>query len=512
MSFTPLKTETNDHGVESLYVEKCSTTNGTSDVVLIENGTTKEPSIVSVVSPAASSAIISVEDSLFYAGWRVVFASFIIHVMVLGTFYSQGVLYRAILADDSLGADRASGIIFGSSAVATQLAMGVLVGWLTSRFSHRRVALLGSIFFSGGLLAASLAVNLVWLTIFFASLVGVGASLTFQPAVVIIPLWFSVRRGLASGIAVAGSGVGTLIMAQVFDAAIQAGGWRFALRVTAAFSAVLLTASSMALVKPGGPKIAMRCKCRKSGRDNVRLDDEREIVSPLPVPSSSPPIPHHHQQQHLQQPTSWRALLAEPAILPIACVMAIYAMCLFTVYAHIVPAALDVGLSEVAGAGAVSAMGIAGAAGRLLVGAFSDRVRNKARLIVVCLSSGGLAVLALGAATPSLLRARAEILATSPAAAAVGIVYTFSIVFGFFSGSIVSQMPPLVAQEVGLTALPIAMGIVYCAQAPFVITGPPLAGALRAAANSYTTLWCIVGAFMSLSPLGLMLIPSSRGP
>jgi hypothetical protein len=53
---------------------------------------------------------------------------------------------------------------------------------------------------------------------------------------------------------------------------------------------------------------------------------------------------------------------------PVLAVLAVYGAGLFCTYAHVVPAAMDVGLTEAGGAGAVSAMGLAGAAGRVLVG------------------------------------------------------------------------------------------------------------------------------------------------
>jgi MFS family permease len=448
-----------------------------------------------------------------------------IHVIVLGTLYSQGIIYRALLADDSLGADRASGAVFGSSTVAVNLALGMVTGALTARYSHRSVALAGAALFSGGLLLASAAPTLTALVFAFALLVGPGASFAFQPAVVIIPLWFSSQRGLAQGIAVAGSGVGTLIMSQIIDSCVRAGGWRYALQVAGLLSAVLLSTSALFLVlpqkaAPAGAEAAAAAAAADdpeaaSTRSRGALADcaPAGVASAPLVGAGGPPAPTaplgRSGPPSAATTPSWRGIMRAPAIPTLMFVIAVYGMCLFCVYAHVVPAATDLGLDEAAGAGCVSAMGIAGAIGRLLVGAFSDRVANKALLLTLCLSTGGLAALAFGAATPSLLRAR-DADGRAGGASAAAATYVFSVVFGFFSGSIVAQMPPLLAAEVGLAQLSLAAGITYTVQAPFVFIGPPVAGALRTALNNYTGVWLMVGASMTLSPLLILRIPSAR--
>jgi MCP family monocarboxylic acid transporter-like MFS transporter 13/MCP family monocarboxylic acid transporter-like MFS transporter 12 len=162
-------------------------------------------------------------------------------------------------------------------------------------------------------------------------------------------------------------------------------------------------------------------------------------------------------------------------------------------------AAADLGLAPDAGALAVSAMGLAGAAGRLSMGAFADScggAGGRARLCTACLAAAGLAVLALAAAPQ--LRADATYLCAACA------------FLGFFSGSVVSQVPPLLAELVGLDRLGPALGLVYTTQAPTVLLGPPMAGAMRAALGSYVGVWLCMGALMTLSPLVMVKLPVFR--
>lgn len=450
--------------------------------------------MVAAASPEDDAYILTREGTLSYRGWVIVFAAFVSHVTTLGVLYSQGVLYAALLADSTLGADRASGAVFGAAAAATQLLMGFLTGASVARFGSRRVALAGAALLSGGLALVSTQATLVGVIFSFSFFVGGGIAFSFQPAVYLIPLWFRRKRGLATGIAVSGSGIGTLVVAQVLAFCINAYGWRMALRQLAVGIGIVQVCVAFLLSPP-----PTRARALADAVDGVK-DVEgaaATTAAQLSVSSSAGETVEKTrvgggktEGAESQAQGSWVSLLTDPALWPILVCTALYGMGLFTVYGHIVAAVEDLGLSSETGATAVSAMGLAGAAGRLAMGVFADAqggVGGRARLCTVCLIIAGLAVLALGAAYP--LRA--------------GGVYVIcvSLVFGFFSGSVVAQFPPLIAELVGLDKISVALGLIYTTQAPTVLAGPPLAGAMRGALGSYVVVWCAVGALMSLSPL-----------
>ncbi|MFP3711765.1 MFS transporter, partial [Paraburkholderia sp. SIMBA_009] len=56
--------------------------------------------------------------------------------------------------------------------------------------------------------------------------VGFGVGCAYVPAVGAVQRWFVRRRGFASGLAVAGIGVGTLVMPPLASALIAHVGWR----------------------------------------------------------------------------------------------------------------------------------------------------------------------------------------------------------------------------------------------------------------------------------------------
>ena len=56
--------------------------------------------------------------------------------------------------------------------------------------------------------------------------IGLGLGCAFVPILGAVQRWFVKRRGLASGLAVSGIGVGTLVMPPLATALIAAFGWR----------------------------------------------------------------------------------------------------------------------------------------------------------------------------------------------------------------------------------------------------------------------------------------------
>ena len=69
--------------------------------------------------------------------------------------------------------------------------------------------------------------------------VGLGVGCAYVPAVGAVQRWFVRRRGFASGLAVSGIGVGTLVMPPLASFLIESLGWREAYLVLGALAAVV---------------------------------------------------------------------------------------------------------------------------------------------------------------------------------------------------------------------------------------------------------------------------------
>jgi MFS family permease len=102
-----------------------------------------------------------------------------------------------------------------------------------------------------GLALASTAQNLIEVCAAYGLGVGLGIGCAYVPAIGAVQRWFVRRRGFASGLAVAGIGMGTLVMPPLASLLIGSLGWRGAYIALGVLT--LLLGGAMALLIENGP-------------------------------------------------------------------------------------------------------------------------------------------------------------------------------------------------------------------------------------------------------------------
>jgi MFS family permease len=169
---------------------------------------------------------------IFY-GWFVVAAAFGITFIGFGSAYTFSAFVESLQRD--FGASRGSVSLVFSLAGFLYFGLGVVSGPLADRFGPRRLAVAGMIMTGLGLAAASVARSL--LEVYAAYGLGVGCA--YVPAIGAVQRWFVRRRGFASGLAVSGIGVGTLVMPPLATLLIEDLGWRGAYLALGGLAVVL---------------------------------------------------------------------------------------------------------------------------------------------------------------------------------------------------------------------------------------------------------------------------------
>ncbi len=92
--------------------------------------------------------------------------------------------------------------------------MSFVGGMWMKRIGPRVVALVGGVFWGGGVMLASFSAHrLWWLYLTYGVLGGIGLGTGYIVPITVLVKWFPDRRGLITGIAVAGFGVGSLFSA-----------------------------------------------------------------------------------------------------------------------------------------------------------------------------------------------------------------------------------------------------------------------------------------------------------
>ncbi|KAK9687807.1 hypothetical protein K7432_014637 [Basidiobolus ranarum] len=163
-------------------------------------------------------------------GWLVVAGGLLIHVVIFGIQNTFGIFqeyYTNVIFSKS---SPASISLIGTLGAGILAFLTSITGNLADRFGYKTTINLGAVIIAGGLVCASFCTEVWQLILTQGVIYGVGASLCYPPAISAPPQWFFKRRGLATGIAVSGSGVGGLILSPVTQALIKSLGYRWALR------------------------------------------------------------------------------------------------------------------------------------------------------------------------------------------------------------------------------------------------------------------------------------------
>ncbi|KAL7054839.1 hypothetical protein AAHC03_024318 [Spirometra sp. Aus1] len=129
----------------------------------------------------------------------------------------------------------------GGLLIGLYLFLGPLASALSNQFDFRPVAMAGGVIATVGLAIAAFSRNVETLIGALGIIGGVGFGLIYLPAIATVGHWFKRRRPFAVGLALCGSGLGTVIGGQVLPLLVESFTWTGTLLVLAAFCMQCLT-------------------------------------------------------------------------------------------------------------------------------------------------------------------------------------------------------------------------------------------------------------------------------
>lgn len=351
--------------------------------------------------------------------WVVVWACFGSLAVIFGVAYSFAAFFESFAREfDAQRADVS--LVFGLCGLI-YFVLGVGGGMLSDRFGPRVTCVSGMVLIATGLLGTSLAGSMGGVYLAYGVCIGLGIALVYTPAIGCVQPWFTRRRGLASGIASAGIGAGTLVVPLVASALIAALPWRDAMRLMAL--GVLVLGAGFAWLMRRAPAPAGAAGERRAPPLGLTL------------------------RQALGQRSFWWLYAATVLAAPT----------MFVPFAHVSAAARDAGIDNAAAVGLVGLIGIGSLVGRFAIGALADRL-GRGRTLVLMQGSMGASYLLWGGAEGY------------PAFA------VFALWFGLSYGGIVSLLPALCMDLFGARALASVIGTLYSGAALGNLLGPVLAG------------------------------------
>ncbi len=180
--------------------------------------------------------------------WVVAASAFLSTFTVFGVVYSFGAFFKPMA--DEFGTDRSTTALFFSITTFLYFAIGVAAGRVADLKGPRPVLLVGAVCMVAGLLATSQvdSIELGFLT--YGLGVGIGVACAYVPMVSTVGGWFERRRTTALGVAVAGIGVGTLVVAPLAETLVGRYGWRQSYVILAVGVAVLLSVAAVGAHRP----------------------------------------------------------------------------------------------------------------------------------------------------------------------------------------------------------------------------------------------------------------------
>ena len=371
-----------------------------------------------------------------FHGWFVVGAAFVVTFIGFGSAYTFSSFVDSMQRE--FGASRGSVSLVFSFAGFLYFGLGVISGPLADRWGARRLAALGMALVGLGLLLAGRAQTIVQVYAAYSIGIGAGVGCAYVPTLGAVQRWFVRRRGFASGLAVSGIGVGTLVMPPLATWLIATLGWRDAYLVLGIVAVV--TGISAALLIADDPR-----------RHGTGPDGD-----PLGAAASTP----------VRTGVSIRDAVRTPRFAGLYAACLISAFGVFVPFVHLVPFAVDHQVTPAHAVLLLGMIGVGSTAGRFFLGGIADRLGRDAFLIAMY---AGMAVS----------------LAIWAVAGDFWSLAAFALLFGVFYGGWVAILPAVVTDHFGGRYVGGIIGILYTSVAFGTLLGPSVAGFVFDVSHSY---------------------------
>lgn len=362
--------------------------------------------------------------SLAFRGWRVVAGAFITSMVGFGAIYSYGA-FSVTLASTFHMSLAATSIIISLSN-GTAFALSAISGLLAERFGSRALAVTGMLVIAGGLLLAASSTSASEIYLGYGALVGIGTGLAYVPAFAAIQRWFITWRGLASGIAASGIGVGTLLIHPMNELLSQYGDWRTTFKISSLM--VTLIGIAGAVLLSDSPE-----------EWGEYPDDHKNHCGLISTAVAAISLRQALSSTDFRRMYGGIMLVSVPVALP---------------YAYLASSAMSQGFSVREAVRLISIIGIGSIVGRLVVASTADRLGRRSMFIACC----------VGLAAVMLVWANAY---------GFGF-HGFALAFGLFYGGFVALLPTFTVDHFGREHVASMMGLLYTGRAVAQLFGPPI--------------------------------------
>ncbi len=398
-------------------------------------------------------------NSRFFYGYAIVAIAFLVALVAGGVQYTFGVFFKPLAGQfgwTSAATSGAFSVYMVLSGVFT-----IIAGRLNDRVGPRVVLTICGFFLGLGLILMS-QVNTLWhLYLFYGGMISIGMSGAYFPMMSTIARWFVKKRGVMTGIAASGVGVGTMIMPPFASWLISSYGWRTSYVVIGIIGAVIFISAA---------QFMRRNPTLPYGYNEVLTEN------------TGPEVEGFSTREAVRSRQFWLFSIA----------YLFFGLFMQAIMIHIVPHTTGLGISATTAATFLTAIGGLSVAGRIAIGSAGDRIGNK-KVFVTCfiLITVTLAWLLIADET--------------------WMFYLFAVVFGFAYGGLAVMHSPLVADLFGLKSHGAILGIIGFVNIAGGAVGSLLAGWLFDITDSYSLAFLIFSILSLVSAILASFLKPVRG-
>ena len=402
-------------------------------------------------------------EKIFY-GWWIATAGLIISVIALGIRYSFGVFVTSIENEFALTRGATSGIFSVSMLVCCVFA--ILGGWVLDRYGPRLLVFFMGLFTGVSLILVSQTTAAWQLFISYGLILPLGTGPTFTVVNSTTSRWFEQKRGFILGLTTSGGGLGAIVMAPLSTYLIVQFGWRTAFIIIGLIACFIMTSLALLL--------------RKDPSDMGLLPDG--IQSEAAYKSL-------RQRKHRTQPTglSLSRALKTSNFWFLCLVWLLLSLNVHLIMVHLVPYAVDIGISAMDAAIIVSLIGGATIAGRIVIGKISDATGRKVPAVLCALLQVGMLLWLIWSRE-------------------IWMFYVFAIVFGSAWGGLSTMVTVLIGDVFGMRSIGAIMGVMSAGWSLGAASGPAIGGFTFDMIGNYFPAFLLGAGAMFIATLLVVLI------
>lgn len=403
-----------------------------------------------------------------YYGWFIVGACFLIALITWGTVWSFGVFFGHFIEEFGLSHANTS-LVFSLQQILMFVSAAVL-GFVVDRYGAQRLLVVAMGLVVVGLFGVVQFASFAGVLVSYSIVAATGFGILFVISYATPSRWFGRRRGLATGIATAGAGVGVLAVPPVAEVLIARVGWRGVYAgLLVVFVIVLVFAILVIADRP----------------TDLDVDPSVEFSDGVPDAGVS-------TGGVWAQVTEIAGVAGSPAFGLMFAAFLCFGVPLSVLNVNILEYTTNIGLGRAVGVLALSVFGGLNVAGKFIGGAVSDRIGRPWTIA----ASGVLMAVGIG------------ILLVVPSRLAV---LSGAVVFGFGWGIWIGLLAPLLADLFGTLSINALFGITTIAFALANSIAPYLAGLGFDAFGSYSPAFAIAG-LVGIVGGGLVLVAARLAP